>query len=113
VRVLKTSRAIADNVTELYLSFLETHAWDPQDDLLRTELRTQMEALLAPYKQRRDIHDALVVCDARNNPMSVIDTGLIGLMVMWKPVRLSSYMVLTFAPKLRTTPGGAYASSNP
>lgn len=59
----------------------------PNDAITRGDTIAKIRDLMEVYMLSRSILDYQIVCDDRNNPPSVVESGGLGLFVHWKAVQ--------------------------
>lgn len=71
------------------------NVFDPNNNILRTHLRTMCNDMLLPIKTAGGLYHYLTVCDERNNSDDDVDAGVLHLDVYLKPTRNAKVIILS------------------
>lgn len=74
---------------------LQYFVFDPNDSILRATIKSVIRDFLLPIKQGRGLIDFEVVCDERNNPSYLTDSGVLNVDVYLKPTLSSRIIQMT------------------
>lgn len=81
--------------------------FEPNDEILRAQVRASVESFMANIKARRGITAYKVVCDETNNTPDRIDRNELHVAIFYKPTTVAEFIVLNYV-MLRT--GGSFSA---
>jgi hypothetical protein len=76
------------------LAVYRSHVFDTADSITRTVMRTEMASVMNTYVVRRRIYEFQVICDASNNPPSVVDAHDIRIDVEFEDTRRLRHSIM-------------------
>jgi hypothetical protein len=90
---MKTSQSLVEHLNDEIGSLFDGIHFQSNDDLTRMSVRSHLNGVMQGLMDHRHIQDYKVVCDASNNPNSVIESNELVVDIAYKDIRGSLFHV--------------------